>query len=102
MGHQTHPVGRQGSAGAGSRQTLGPHHLVLFHGGQGWAEGNHYGREWSAGMEASGPSGPQAGVSLPLPGANTKRPGTVTGRSCPSAQRRALYLKDSGPGGGAD
>lgn len=41
----TYQVGGQGSAGAGSWQAPRPHHLVLFHMGQGGAGGERCGRE---------------------------------------------------------
>lgn len=47
---QTHRLRGQGSAGAGSWQALGPHHLVLLHVGQWGAGGSHCGGTGTADM----------------------------------------------------
>lgn len=44
-------MGGQGSAGTGSWQAPGPHHLILLHVGQGVTGGDHCGRH-QAGLGA--------------------------------------------------
>lgn len=83
-------MGGQGSAGTGSWQAPGPHHLILLHVGQGVAGGYHCGRH-QAGLGA-GPCPSLALAEVPQAAPRQSPQGWgLTWTSGPTKDERVLW-----------